>query len=61
MIDCGVDDFFLDVNRALHARLLQLNINHDYIERPGAHDHPYWNNSIDYQILFFKKFFTSKS
>lgn len=60
IIDCGVDDFFLDVNRALHARLLQLKINHDYIERPGGHDHAYWNNSIDYQIRYFKKFFTSQ-
>lgn len=57
IIDCGVDDFFLPVNRALHEKLLQLKINHDYIERPGVHNHAYWSGSIDYQILFFKKFF----
>ena len=57
IIDCGENDFFLEVNRELHSRLLALNINHDFITRPGKHNHPYWNNSIDYQILFFEKFF----
>ena len=27
------------------------------ITRPGGHTGQYWNNSIDYQILFFDKFF----
>lgn len=57
IIDCGVDDFFLEVNRRTHQSLLDHNIKHDYIERPGAHNIPYWNNSIDYQLLFFHKFF----
>ena len=57
IIDCGIDDFFMPVNRALHEKLLQLKIDHDYIERPGEHNHIYWGNSIDYQILFFEKFF----
>ena len=49
IIDCGVDDFFLEVNRRTHQALLTRNIKHDYIERPGGHNHAYWNNSIDYQ------------
>lgn len=57
IIDCGVDDFFMPVNRALHEKLLQLKINHDYIERPGTHAYTYWSGNIDYQILFFKKYF----
>ena len=57
IIDCGIDDFFLNVNRALHEKLLQLKINHDYIERPGGHAYTYWSGNIDYQILYFKKFF----
>lgn len=57
IIDCGIDDFFMPVNRALHEKLLQLKIDHDYIERPGEHNHIYWGSSIDYQILYFKKFF----
>lgn len=57
IIDCGEQDFFLEVNKELHKRLLARNISHDFITRPGAHNGQYWNNSIDYQILFFDKFF----
>ncbi len=57
IIDCGESDFFLEVNKELHKRLLDRNIDHDFITRPGAHNADYWRNSIDYQILFFSKFF----
>lgn len=57
IIDCGEDDFFLDVNKDLHKRLLEKKIDHDFITRPGGHNGTYWNNSIDYHILFFNKFF----
>ena len=57
IIDCGVDDFFLAVNKAVHERLLSQKIAHDFILRPGGHNRDYWNNSIGYQIKFFKKFF----
>jgi S-formylglutathione hydrolase FrmB len=57
IIDCGESDFFLEVNKELHKRLLARNIDHDFITRPGVHNGAYWNNSIDYQILFFSKFF----
>jgi S-formylglutathione hydrolase FrmB len=57
IFDCGTGDFFLAVNRSLHQKLLDKKIDHDYIERPGAHNHDYWNNSIDYQVLYFLKFF----
>lgn len=64
IIDCGVDDFFLTVNRNLHQKLQQMKIDHDYTERPGGHNKAYWSNSIDYQLYFFHKQFantTSKS
>jgi len=57
IIDCGVRDFFIDVNRNLHQVLLQRKVPHDYIERPGAHDWAYWSNAIQYQLLFFHRFF----
>lgn len=57
IIDCGVGDFFLEVNRRFHQKLLSMNIDHDYTERPGEHNDEYWNNSIDYQLLFFRKYF----
>lgn len=57
LIDCGNDDFFLEANRALHKAMLDRKIPHDYIERPGEHNAEYWNNSLDYQLLFIQKAF----
>ncbi|MEP6746684.1 MAG: alpha/beta hydrolase-fold protein [Bacteroidota bacterium] len=56
-IDCGIYDFLVIPNRSLHQKLLKLHIDHDYAERPGIHNAAYWKNSIDYQLLFFRKFF----
>ena len=55
--DCGEADFFLEVNKDLHKRLLGLGIDHDFTTRPGGHTSEYWSNSIDYHILFFEKYF----
>lgn len=61
IIDCGEDDFFLQVNQEFHKQLLKRGIEHDFITRPGAHNWKYWNNSIDYQLLFFQKYFNQKA
>lgn len=60
IIDCGFEDFFFKVNEKLHQEMLYMNIKHDYITRPGAHNHDYWRNAIDYQLLFFSKFFNKQ-
>lgn len=57
IIDCGTDDFFFRVNNNLHEKMLERNIVHDYITRPGGHNWPYWNNAISYQLLFMQQFF----
>lgn len=57
IIDCGVDDFFYPNNRELHQKLVNLKIPHDYTERPGKHDWAYWGNAVEYQLLFFRKYF----
>lgn len=57
IFDCGTEDFFIAPNRALHQALLEKGIPHDYTERPGGHAWPYWQNSIQYQFLFFHNFF----
>ncbi|MFZ0389663.1 MAG: alpha/beta hydrolase-fold protein, partial [Calditrichia bacterium] len=57
LIDCGVDDIFIESNRLFHRRLLSRNIPHSYIERPGGHTADYWKNAIDYHLLYFQKFF----
>ena len=57
IFDCGYSDFFFEVNNDFHKKLLKYKIDHDFLVRPGSHNGEYWKNSIDYQIMFFKKFF----
>jgi S-formylglutathione hydrolase FrmB len=58
IFDCGLSDFFLNVNRAMHQKLLGKKIPHDYTERPGTHNTAYWGNSISYHLLYFKNQFS---
>ncbi|RYC71690.1 alpha/beta hydrolase [Spirosoma sordidisoli] len=60
IIDCGTDDFFFRVNNNLHDKLLERNIAHDYITRPGGHNWTYWNTAISYQLLFMRQFFDKR-
>lgn len=60
-IDCGVDDFFIEVNRNTHKKLMDMKIKHDYSERPGAHTREYWNNAVLYQTQFFNNYFTDEA
>lgn len=58
IIDCGYGDFFFQSNEELHRKLLERKIGHDYLIRPGGHTFQYWNNAIEYQLLFFYRYFT---
>lgn len=60
IFDCGDQDTFLESNRKLHQKMLQLKIPHTYIERPGSHSWDYWANSISYQLLYFQNYFSQK-
>lgn len=60
IIDCGTKDPFINDNRLLHSNLMNLEIPHDYTERPGGHNWEYWQNSVPYQLLFFHQFFEKK-
>lgn len=51
-VDCGWDDPFIWSNRALHDKLMRLNVAHDYIERPGKHEWKYWINALPYHLQF---------
>ena len=57
IIDCGVDDFFIEANRTMHNRLIEAKIPHEYTERPGEHNGDYWGKAIDNQLVFFDHFF----
>ena len=56
-LDCGEGDFFLDVNRALHAQLLEAGVSHAYLERPGKHDWIYWRAAVKRQTPFIAQHF----
>lgn len=53
IIDCGISDPFIGINRRMHEKLIQDKIPHDYIERFGGHSWDYWANAVGYQLLFF--------
>ncbi|MFC7668636.1 alpha/beta hydrolase [Hymenobacter humi] len=52
IIDCGVDDGLIDINREVHRRLVYNHTPHDYTERPGAHTWEYWQNALPYRCCF---------
>ena len=61
LIDCGYDDFFIDINRTLHNRLIEKNVPHTYIEKPGGHNWDYWTNTLDEHLRFFENAFNGSN
>jgi S-formylglutathione hydrolase FrmB len=57
LIDCGYDDFFIEINRTLHHRMIEKNIPHIYMEKPGGHSWNYWVNALDEHLRFFENAF----
>jgi S-formylglutathione hydrolase FrmB len=55
IIDVGTGDFLFKQNQAMHKKLLEQNIPHDYTERPGEHNWKYFANSLEYHLLFFDR------
>ena len=58
IIDDGLNDIFIKNNIALHDKLVEAGIDHDFTVRPGRHSWDYWVNSLDYHLMFFQKAFT---
>ena len=57
IFDCGSEDMFFGINQSLHKKLLDMNIPHDYISRPGGHTWEYMTTALKYQMLFVSNFF----
>jgi S-formylglutathione hydrolase FrmB len=60
IMDCGTEDFIVEMSRMAHKRMLELKIPHDYTERPGKHDWKYWATAVQYQLLYFRNYFDKK-
>jgi len=58
IIDCGASDFFIEGNREMHRLLTDMKYPHEYTERPGEHNDAYWGRAVDFQVLFFDRFFS---
>lgn len=54
-IDCGVDDFLIEENRAFDAHLTALGIPHEYEEHAGGHTWEYWDSHVQETVAFFKR------
>lgn len=54
-LDCGTEDFLIEHNRRLHALLVSLEIDHEYVEFPGSHEWGYWDRGILDSIPFIKR------
>ncbi len=52
LLDCGTEDFLLADNREFHAKLLAMNVPHEYAEFPGAHNWDYWEIHVQEALAF---------
>lgn len=57
IVDCGTEDFFFEVNCALHRALAEKKIAHEFTTRPGKHNWAYWQRSLRDHLLFFRDWF----
>lgn len=64
IFSCGVDDFFYEVNKNLHEKLLLNNIPHTFISAPGGHTWEFWETTLKYHMEFiytkFEQHITTK-
>ena len=60
IFDCGIKDIFINGNRLLNKKMLDLKIPHEYTERPGEHNWDYWKNAVGFQLYYFRRFFDNK-
>lgn len=55
-IDCGKEDFLIEVNRKVHGQLQRAEIPHEYDEYPGTHNWEYWDTHIQTALAFHAKY-----
>lgn len=56
-IDCGDDDFLYKGNSALHVKMRDLGIGHEYRVRNGGHEWSYWRSGLFDGLKFISKKF----
>ncbi len=61
IIDCGLGDFALAVNRGAHQKLNTLNIDHEYRESEGGHDHLFVRKVLSHHFDTFARRMNAKT
>ncbi len=56
-IDCGDDDFLYKGNSALHVKMRDLGIPHEYRVRNGGHEWSYWRTGLHDGLIFISEKF----
>lgn len=56
-IDCGDDDFLYKGNAALHIKMRDLGIPHEYRVRNGGHHWGYWRTGLHNGLIFISEKF----
>ncbi len=56
-IDCGDDDFLYKGNSALHVKMRDLGIPHEYRVRQGGHQWSYWRTGLYDGLIFISEKF----
>jgi S-formylglutathione hydrolase FrmB len=51
-IDCGTEDHLLDDNRRVHRALVEMGVEHEYVEYPGMHEWAYWDTHMREALAF---------
>lgn len=51
-LNCGTEDFLLQLNRKFDRLLERLNRPHEYLEFPGKHDWTYWSRHVEEALVF---------
>lgn len=45
-LDCGTEDFLIEVNRTFSALLIEKKVTHEFRQLPGGHTWPYWDRQV---------------
>ncbi|MDE7155166.1 MAG: esterase family protein, partial [Muribaculaceae bacterium] len=56
-VDCGDDDFLLDVNIDYIRAMKAVKIPVEFRVREGDHSHEYWHTALYYAIPFASRYF----
>jgi len=57
-IDCGDDDFLLDLSEELHRAMRQARIKNEFRVRNGVHNWEYWHNALRLALPFASRNFS---